>query len=69
MSDEERKKSVDELSQDMDNMEIRKATRKSKKRRLVTNDSDDELEVSERMELSETKKGGLNNYYQKSSAE
>ena len=50
-------------------MEIRKGARKSKKRRLIQNDSEDELEVSEKMELSETKKGGITDYYQKSSAE
>ena len=50
-------------------MEIKRGTRKSKKRRLVQNDSEDELEVSEKMELSDTKKGEIGGYFQKSSAE
>ena len=35
MSDGDRKASVEDLSQDMDNMEIKRGARKSKKRRLV----------------------------------
>ena len=69
MSDGDRKASVEDLSQDMDNMEIKRGARKSKKRRLVQNDSEDELEVSEKMELSDTKKGEIGGYFQKSSAE
>ena len=67
--DNQRKKSVEDLSQDIEDLEIRQGPRKSKKRRLVQNDSDDELEVSEKMEMSDNKKGGMKDYFPKSSAE
>jgi hypothetical protein len=59
--------SIEDLSQDLDDLELRAGGRRSKKRRLV-HESDDDLEVSEKMELSDVKKG-ISDYYQKSSAE
>jgi hypothetical protein len=55
------------ISQEMDQLEISRSIPKSKKRRLVQDDSD-ELDVEEKMDVVEDK-GEITGYFQKSSAE